>query len=64
MNESKLSELLTQVSEGKLPPDQALERLRTHLKARMAELNDRFEACTWYRDKWTEDRIILRTATA
>lgn len=29
MNESKLSELLTQVSEGKLPPDQALERLRT-----------------------------------
>ena len=27
MNESKLSELLTQVSEGKLPPDQALERL-------------------------------------
>ena len=20
-------------------------------------------ACTWYRDNWTEDRIILRTAT-
>lgn len=29
MNESKLRELLAQVSEGKLPPDQALERLRT-----------------------------------
>ncbi|MDZ4406203.1 nickel pincer cofactor biosynthesis protein LarB [Prosthecobacter sp.] len=29
MNESKLRELLTQVSEGKLPPDQVLERLRT-----------------------------------
>ena len=41
-----------------------LERLHTHLKARMAELNDGFEACTWYRDQWTEDRIIMRTATA
>ncbi len=29
MNESKLRDLLSQVSEGKLPPDQALERLRT-----------------------------------
>lgn len=29
MNESKLRELLAQVSEGKLPTDQALERLRT-----------------------------------
>lgn len=29
MNESKLRELLAQVSEGKLPPEQALERLRT-----------------------------------
>lgn len=29
MNESKLSDLLDQVSAGALPPDQALERLRT-----------------------------------
>jgi NCAIR mutase (PurE)-related protein len=29
MNESKLRELLVQVSEGGLPPEQALERLRT-----------------------------------
>ena len=29
MNESKLRELLAQVSEGKLPPEQALELLRT-----------------------------------
>lgn len=29
MNESKLRDLLAQVSEGKLPPDEALERLRT-----------------------------------
>lgn len=29
MNESKLRDLLAQVSEGRLPPEQALERLRT-----------------------------------
>lgn len=43
---------------------QALDGLRTLLLARMTELNDTFEACTWYRDRWTEDRIILHTATA
>ena len=36
---------------------------REMLKQRMDSLNDTFEACTWYRDNWTEDRIILRTAT-
>ena len=40
-----------------------LERFRAMLKAKMASLNDGFEACTWYRDHWTQDRIILRTAT-
>ena len=40
-----------------------LERFRTMLRGRMAALNDTFEACTWYRDHWTEDRVILRTAT-
>ena len=25
-------------------------------------MNDTFEACTWYRDHWTEDRNILRGA--
>ena len=30
----------------------------------MSSLNDTFEVCTWYRDHWTEDRRILRTATA
>ena len=39
------------------------ERFRGMLKQRMDALNDTFEACTWYRDNWTEDRIILRTAT-
>ena len=39
------------------------EQFWTMLKQRMDALNDTFEACTWYRDNWTEDRIILRTAT-
>jgi arylsulfatase A-like enzyme len=41
----------------------ACARYRDMLRARMAELNDTFEACTWYRDHWTENRIIRRTAT-
>jgi arylsulfatase A-like enzyme len=40
-----------------------LDRFRAMLEARMEALNDTFEACSWYRDHWTEDRIILRTAT-
>lgn len=40
-----------------------LNELRALLKQRMHALNDPFEACTWYRDNWTEDRVILRTAT-
>ncbi len=40
-----------------------LNELRALLKQRMNSLNDTFEACTWYRDNWTEDRLILRTAT-
>ncbi len=38
-------------------------QFRILLQQRMNALNDTFEACTWYRDNWTEDRIILRTAT-
>ncbi|MCP4641292.1 MAG: sulfatase-like hydrolase/transferase, partial [bacterium] len=45
-------------------PDHApvMERFRAMLADRMAGLNDTFEACTWYRDHWIEDRIILRGA--
>jgi arylsulfatase A-like enzyme len=39
-----------------------LERFRRMLKSRMAELNDTFEACTWYRDHWSVDRNIIRGA--
>ena len=40
-----------------------MDGFRAMLATRMAALNDGFEACTWYRDNWTEDRLILRTAT-
>jgi arylsulfatase A-like enzyme len=39
-----------------------MDRFRQMLADKMRSLNDNFEACTWYRDHWTEDRIILRTA--
>jgi hypothetical protein len=37
--------------------------LRQMLEARLAALGDTFEACTWYRDHWTEDRVIVQSAT-
>jgi arylsulfatase A-like enzyme len=40
-----------------------LHALRKQLNAKMDSLNDTFEACTWYRDHWTENRIITRSAT-
>jgi arylsulfatase A-like enzyme len=40
-----------------------LGRYREMLVARMAALNDTFAPCTWYRDRWTQDRVIVRTAT-
>lgn len=36
-----------------------LDELRSMLRRRMAELGDKFERSTWYRDNWTRDRIIL-----
>lgn len=40
-----------------------LGRFRDMLRARLAALNDTFEATTWYREHWTEDRVIVRSAT-
>jgi len=40
-----------------------LNYFRELLKEKMQELNDTFETSTWYRDNWTKDRIILKTAT-
>ena len=39
-----------------------LDRFREMLAAKMKSINDTFEQCTWYRDNWTKDRIIIRTA--
>jgi arylsulfatase A-like enzyme len=39
-----------------------LSTMRTNLRERMRELNDTFERCSWYRDHWTENRVILRGA--
>ena len=39
-----------------------LGHFRRMLKQRMGELNDTFQACTWYRDQWTVDRNIIRGA--
>lgn len=38
-------------------------RFRQMLASRMADLGDTFEACTWYRDHWTRDRVIIGSAT-
>jgi arylsulfatase A-like enzyme len=35
-----------------------LDHFRALLKTRMKELDDNFEASTWYRDHWIKDRII------
>jgi len=48
-------------------PDQAgvLVKFREALALKMASINDTFEACTWYRDHWTDGhRNIVRSATA
>jgi arylsulfatase A-like enzyme len=39
-----------------------LTRFRELLQTRMSTINDMFEACTWYRDHWTSDRIIHSAA--
>lgn len=36
---------------------------RQLLQARMDNLNDTFETCTWYEKHWIENRIITQTAT-
>jgi arylsulfatase A-like enzyme len=40
-----------------------LKHYREQLQRWMKEHNDGFEACTWYRDRWTTDRNITDTAT-
>jgi len=40
-----------------------LQKFRALLAERLETLGDRFESCSWYRDHWTKDRHILRSAT-
>jgi arylsulfatase A-like enzyme len=45
--------------------EETVARLRQGLRERMAGIRDDFQACTWYRDNWTDrDRRIIRSATA
>jgi arylsulfatase A-like enzyme len=40
-----------------------LRHYREKSQAWRKERNDTFEACTWYRDRWTKDRNIVLTAS-
>lgn len=41
-----------------------MEKFRKLLAAKMASIGDTFEACTWYRDHWTDgNRDIIKSAT-
>lgn len=40
-----------------------LTAMREQMAQQMGAISDTFMSCTQYRDQWTEDRIILRTAT-
>ena len=37
-----------------------LKKMRNQMNHRMATLGDTFEKCSWYRDNWTENRVIMR----
>jgi arylsulfatase A-like enzyme len=39
-----------------------LKRLRIQMNKRMSEIGDRFEKCSWYREQFTETRVIVRGA--
>ncbi|MBB6733246.1 sulfatase [Cohnella zeiphila] len=42
---------------------EAVRKYRAMLQARMEQLGDTFEICTWYREHWADDRAIVKTAT-
>jgi arylsulfatase A-like enzyme len=51
-----------------LAKDPAYERIRRELREmlaiRMAQLNDEFRGLSWYREHWTQNRIITHTGAA
>jgi hypothetical protein len=40
-----------------------LKHYREKSQAWRKERNDTFEACSWYKDRWTKDRNIVMTAS-
>lgn len=36
--------------------------MRTQLNNKLAAIKDSFRECSWYRDNWTDDRVVLRGA--
>jgi hypothetical protein len=42
--------------------DAKVAHYRENLNKWMKEQNDTFEACSWYRERWTENRNIIRGA--
>ena len=47
---------------GEIGELDTLTRLLEQLKAKMQALGDTFEKCSWYRDQFTDNRIIVRGA--
>jgi len=37
-----------------------LAELRRKMNRKMEAIHDEFKPCSWYRDQWTEDRVIMR----
>lgn len=37
-----------------------LAELRDKMNGKMVSIHDEFKPCSWYRDHWTEDRVIMR----
>jgi arylsulfatase A-like enzyme len=37
-----------------------LAELRDKMNGKMVLIHDEFKPCSWYRDHWTEDRVIMR----
>jgi arylsulfatase A-like enzyme len=38
-----------------------LAELRGRMNRKMAAIHDAFKPCSWYRDQWTDDRVIMRS---
>jgi arylsulfatase A-like enzyme len=38
-----------------------LAELRRKMNDKMAAIHDEFKPCSWYRDHWTDDRVIMRS---